>query len=93
METDAETQSQPFDGAWGVFGRYEGRIEQLKEDKDSIRRPTESTNLELWGLPETEPPAIDLTLAPITTTTLHICGRWAVRSSCGSPNNWSKDDP
>ena len=36
-------------------GRVGGRIEEPEEDRDSTGRPTESTNLDLWGLPETEP--------------------------------------
>ena len=42
-------------------GRVVGRIEGLGGDKDSTRRPTESTNLDPWGLPETEPPTKELT--------------------------------
>jgi hypothetical protein len=30
------------------------KIEEPKEDRDSTRRPTEATNLDPWGLPETE---------------------------------------
>ena len=33
-----------------------GRIEKPKEDRDSLARPTVLTNLDPWGLPETEPP-------------------------------------
>ena len=36
--------------------RLGGKIEEPEKDMDSKRRPTESTNLDLWGLPETEPP-------------------------------------
>ena len=35
-------------------GRVGRRIEGPKEDRDSTGRPTESTNLDPWGLPETE---------------------------------------
>ena len=38
------------------YGRLGRRIEGPKEDKDSTERPTESTNLVLRGLPETESP-------------------------------------
>ena len=31
-------------------------IEGLESDKDSTGRPTESTNLDSWGLLETDPP-------------------------------------
>jgi hypothetical protein len=34
----------------------EVRIEGPKEDSDSTGRPTESTNLDPWGLSETELP-------------------------------------
>lgn len=37
-------------------GRVEGRVEGPRGDRDSTKRPTESTNLDLWGLPKTEPP-------------------------------------
>jgi len=36
-------------------GRVGGRIEELRGDRDSTRRPTEPINLNPWGLPETEP--------------------------------------
>lgn len=36
-------------------GRVGGRIEGPKEDKNSTRRPTNSTNLDTCGLPEIEP--------------------------------------
>ena len=32
------------------------KIEGPKVDRDSTGRPRESTNLDPWGLPETEPP-------------------------------------
>jgi len=32
------------------------RIEGPAEERDFTRRPTESTNLDPWGLPETESP-------------------------------------
>jgi hypothetical protein len=39
-----------------LCGRVGGRIERTKEDRDFIARPTNSTNLDPWLLPETEPP-------------------------------------
>ena len=39
---------------WEFYGRAGGRIEGPEEDRDSTGRPTESTNLDLWGLPESE---------------------------------------
>ena len=38
------------------YGRAVGRIEGPEENKDSTGKPTESTNLDPWGLPETESP-------------------------------------
>jgi hypothetical protein len=32
-----------------------GRIEGLDKDREFTERPTKSTNLNPWGLPETEP--------------------------------------
>ena len=50
------------------------RIDGPKEDRDSIERPKESTNLDPWGVPETEPPTKEQAwdLSP-----LHICSRCA----------------
>jgi hypothetical protein len=39
------------------YGRTGRRIEEPQEDKDSTGRPTEATNLDLWGLSDTESPA------------------------------------
>ena len=36
------------------WGRVGGKTEGHEEDRDSTGRPTESTNLDPWGLPETE---------------------------------------
>jgi hypothetical protein len=38
------------------YGRVRGRIEDPEGDSNPTRRPTVSTNLDLWELPETEPP-------------------------------------
>lgn len=52
-------------------GRVGGMIEGPKEGRHSTKRPTESTNLDTWGFPETESPKIihglDLGLAPHPT--------------------------
>jgi hypothetical protein len=37
-----------------TYGRINGRGH--KEDKDSTGRPTETSNLDTWRLPEAEPP-------------------------------------
>lgn len=36
-------------------GRVGDRVEQARGVKDTMRRPTESTNLGSWGLTKTEP--------------------------------------
>jgi hypothetical protein len=50
MERHAETHTQTLDGALGVEGsgnpRVERKIKGPKEDRDSTGRPTESTNLD-----------------------------------------------
>ena len=47
----------------GYCERVGGRIEGPEGDRNSIGRPTESNNLDLWGLPETGPPTKDHTQA------------------------------
>ena len=41
---------------WMSHGKAWGKIEGLEEDRDFTGRPTESTNLDSWGIPETESP-------------------------------------
>jgi hypothetical protein len=48
---DSETHTQTLGGAQGI-----GRIEESEEDRDSTGKPTKSTNLNPWGLPETQSP-------------------------------------
>lgn len=55
MRKDAGTHSQTSDGAGKPRGRVGGRTEVPGMHRDSIRRLTESTNLDPWGLPDTEP--------------------------------------
>ena len=45
------------------YGRVRGRIEGAEGDGNPIGRPTVSTNLDPWELPETEPPTKEHTLA------------------------------
>ena len=47
----------------GVCGRVGGRTEGPEEDRASKGRPPESTNLDPWGLPETELPTKEQTWA------------------------------
>ena len=42
-------------------GQVWGRIEAHEQDRDYIQNPTESTNLDPWGLPEIEPPTKEQT--------------------------------
>lgn len=43
--------SQIVDGSWASYGRIGGRIVGPDRDRNSIGRPAESTNLDLWGSP------------------------------------------
>ena len=50
------------------YGRVGGRIEGPEEDRDSIGRPRESTNVDPWELTETEPSTkseLRLNLSPL----------------------------
>jgi hypothetical protein len=46
--------------SYGIFG---GRIESPEGDRKSTGRPTESTNLNSWGISETQPTTKELTQA------------------------------
>ena len=66
---------------WGA----EGSIERLGGDRNSTGRPTESTNMDPWRLPETEPLTKEHTRAGSRSPNIcSICTTW---SSCESPNN------
>jgi hypothetical protein len=70
------------------------RIEGPSGDKNSTRRPTESTNLDPWELPETESATKGHTWArPRPPSPLHICSRCAAWSSYRAPNNWTGGYP
>jgi hypothetical protein len=72
-------------------GRVRGRIEESRGDKDSTRRPAESTGLDPWGLPEAEPPTKEQAWAGQSLLpSLNICTKCAALSSCGFYNNWSR---
>ena len=45
------------------YGRVRGRLEGAERDDNPIGRPTVSTNLDPWELPETEPPTKEHTQA------------------------------
>ena len=64
-------------------GRVGGRIERPIENRDSTERPTELTNLNLCGHPETVLPTKERAWA--APRPLHTCDRCAAWSSCGSP--------
>ena len=57
MERDAETHTQTLDGARRIMLKSWGMDwERPIQDRDSIRRPTESTGMDPWGCPETDSP-------------------------------------
>jgi hypothetical protein len=65
------------------YGRGRGRIEGARGVKDTIRKPTESTNLGPWGLMETELP-VSMEPGSINEMDLgppHICSSFAAGSS------------
>ena len=71
-------------------GRNGGKIEEPEGHKNSSARPTESTNLDPRGLPDTEKQIREHTRAgpryqPHTDTS----SRREAWSSCGSPNKKS----
>ena len=55
----------------GVSARAGRRIAGPKGDGNSTGRPTQSTNLEPWGLSETEPPTKENTWLALTAPPLH----------------------
>jgi hypothetical protein len=59
MKTNAETHSQTYkQSSWSLVEEFGESLEGNKGDRHSTRRPTESTNLEPWRLPETESPMV-----------------------------------
>ena len=77
---------------WESYRRLGIRIDGAEKDRESIRRSTESINLDPWGLPESESQAKDqkhrLHLGP-----WYIYSKWAGWSSDGFPNNRSRGYP
>ena len=48
--------------------RVGGRVEESRGDRISTKKPIESTNLDLLGVPESEPPAKSHTLGGLRHT-------------------------
>lgn len=69
--------------------RVGGKIEEPGGNKNSTRRPSTSTNLYIWGFPETEPPAKEHTRAGPSpwhpyTYVLHVqLGLWVGAPTTG----------
>ena len=55
-ETDADSYSQALDWRQGPLWLIEGKGEKAEEEGNPIGRPSISTNLEPWELPDTELP-------------------------------------
>jgi hypothetical protein len=72
-ETDADAHSQTWNGGQGPYGRVRGRIRDTEGDGNNIGRPTVSTNLDSWELPETKSPTKEHTGAALSPR--HICNR------------------
>jgi hypothetical protein len=69
---------------WNSYGRVGGRVCTPLEDQ-------QSTNLDPWGLSETEPSPKEHARAGLRPW--HICSRCAAQSLCVYPNNWSGSYP
>lgn len=80
METDAETQSKSLSEAVESCRRWERRIKAAREVKNNRRKPTESINLGLLGLKETELSTLEEVWD--RPRPFHICNRCASGSSC-----------
>jgi hypothetical protein len=52
METGTKTHTKTLAEFGNTHGRFGERVEGQKEDGNSLERPTESTNLDLWELLE-----------------------------------------
>jgi hypothetical protein len=65
-ETDTYTYSQPLD----LCRRVGGRIEGVEGTGNPVERPTGSTDLDPWRLPETKPPTKECTWADLRPLTL-----------------------
>jgi hypothetical protein len=79
---------------WKVLWKSWRRHSEPEEGRDSIGRPTEteSTTLDTWGLPETEPPTKDLAWGTPTPPT-HMQEMCSLDFRGGSSNNWSEISP
>ena len=78
MERDTETHTQTVDGAWGLLQKS-----WEKEDRDSIRRQIESTNLVPKKQAQAGPRMNPCTYVADEQLGLHA----------GPPNNWSRGSP
>lgn len=52
--TNSETHKH-WTELWDSYGIFGGRIKGPRRNKNSTEKPTKSTNLDLYELPETEP--------------------------------------
>jgi hypothetical protein len=69
------------------YGRVRGRIAGTEEYGNHIARSTVSTNLDPWGLPDTEPPTKEHPTPALVSPTAHMQERAAIfglngRGSC-----------
>jgi hypothetical protein len=86
-QTDADTHSQIGMELGDSYGRIGRRVAGPKGDRNSTGRPTESTNLDPWGLSESEPPnkehRLDLGLPAHMKQMCSLAFMWVL-------NNWSR---
>ena len=89
-DVDRCRDSQPNTGQSfrNLIDKLGEMIDSPKVDRNSTGRPTESTNLGLWGSQSLnhQPRAYK----GWTWVFLYMCSRYAAWSSYGSSNNWSR---
>jgi hypothetical protein len=80
--------SHKLDGAQGILWNSWERIEGPKENRDSTRKPTDSTNLDYWEFQRlNHQPKSKHGLYLPPPCPLHICSRYTAWSSCESPKS------
>jgi hypothetical protein len=67
---------------------FGGRIKGPNGDGNPIGGPTESTNLNIWGLSETETSTKEHMVFNKTQDPRHICSRYIAEPLYGPSNKW-----
>ena len=79
-----DTHSHALDRGQSPLWKRWGRIEETEGDGDPIGRPTVSTNLDPWELPETKPPTKEQTWSSSRSLAgAHVKKGWPFLASVG----------